>query len=145
MSVVISDRGIGNVLSKYEKSFDNTIAILMSAQKGLKPQAVFDFISLSDLSSPLVERILNKTLKTFTAYKDKNTVLDPVTSEKLLKLFSLYAKGHLVFGNAREFNKWMAEPAFGLGNQVPHDLLDTITGIELINEEITRIAYGDLA
>ncbi len=145
MSVADSNHKTGNVLSKYEKSFDNTIAILMTAQKGLKPQAVFDFIALSELSSALVERVLNKTLKTFTAYKDKNAVLDPVVSEKLLKLFSLYAKGHLVFGNALEFNKWMAEPAFGLGNQVPHNLLDTITGIELIMEEITRIAYGDLA
>jgi uncharacterized protein (DUF2384 family) len=39
----------------------------------------------------------------------------------------------------------MAEPAFGLGNLVPGNLLDTITGIELITEELTRIAYGDLA
>jgi putative toxin-antitoxin system antitoxin component (TIGR02293 family) len=117
----------------------------MNAKKGLRPQAVFDFISLSELSNLLVEKALNKTLKTFIAYKTANTTLDPIVSEKLLKLFSLYDKGLTVFGNAREFNKWMAEPAFGLGNLVPGNLLDTITGIELITEELTRIAYGDLA
>ena len=50
-----------------------------------------------------------------------------------------------MFGSIEEFNKWIAEPAFGLGNKTPQDLLDTITGIELVGEELTRIEYGDLA
>jgi putative toxin-antitoxin system antitoxin component (TIGR02293 family) len=145
MGTVTANGKAEKVLSKYEGSFNNNIAILMNAKKGLRPQAVFDFISLSELSNLLVEKALNKTLKTFIAYKTANTTLDPIVSEKLLKLFSLYDKGLTVFGNAREFNKWMAEPAFGLGNLVPGNLLDTITGIELITEELTRIAYGDLA
>jgi putative toxin-antitoxin system antitoxin component (TIGR02293 family) len=143
--MVVTDRKTGNILQKYEKSFGNNIALLASAKKGLSPQAVFDFISLSAISFPMAEKVLNKTLKTFTSYKEKNTSLDAVVSEKLLKLFSLYHKGLITFGDNEEFNKWLTEPAFGLGNQVPVDLLDTITGIDLIAEELTRIQYGDLA
>ncbi|HEY8919990.1 MAG TPA: antitoxin Xre/MbcA/ParS toxin-binding domain-containing protein [Chitinophaga sp.] len=135
----------GNVLAKYEPSFDNDITLLLSAKKGLKPEAVFDFITISQFSANLVEQLLNKTIKTFTKYKEQNTPLDATVSEKLLKLFALYDKGTMVFGNVNEFNKWMALPSFGLGNQVPLELLDTITGIELIAEELTRIAYGDIA
>jgi len=134
-----------SLLSKYEKSFDNSISILLNAKKGLKAQAVFDFILISRFSNQLIEQLLKKTLKTFTNYKDQNTLLDSAISEKLLKLFALYDKGVSVFGSIEEFNKWMAEPAFGLGNQIPSSLLDTITGIDLVGEELTRIEYGDLA
>lgn len=145
MNTIAATQKAQNVLLKYEKSFRNSIALLSTAQKGLNPQAVFDFISLSMLSPTLVEKSLAKTIKTFTSYKINNSSLDAVTSEKLLKLFKLYGKGVTIFGSAEEFNKWMAEPAFGLGNQLPQNLLDTITGVELVSEELTRIEYGDLA
>ena len=144
-TIVIDNRKAKTVLSKYGKSFDNSILLLSSAKKGLKPQAVFDFILLSQFPDQLTEDVFKKTLKTFTNYKQHNTLLDSVTSEKLLKLFSLYDKGIVVFGAIEEFNKWMKEPAFGLGNQIPRTLLDTITGIDLVQEELKRIEYGDLA
>jgi putative toxin-antitoxin system antitoxin component (TIGR02293 family) len=145
MSSVTENKKADQVLIKYQKSYDSAIAILLSSKKGLKPQAVFDFISISQFSIHLTEQVLNKTLKTFTTYKQNNTLLDSVVSEKLLKLFALYGKGISIFGSADEFNKWLAEPAFGLGKQVPRNLLDTITGIDLVKEELFRIEYGDLA
>jgi putative toxin-antitoxin system antitoxin component (TIGR02293 family) len=145
MAVKENAININAVLAKYERSYDSSISILLQAKKGLKPQAVFDFISISRFSNKVIEHLLNKTVKTLTAYKEQNTLLDSVLSEKLLKLFGLYSKGLTIFGTAEEFNKWMSEPAFGLGNQVPIGLLDTITGIDLVGEELTRIEYGDLA
>ena len=141
----VSERKPGSILSKYEKSFSNSIALVADSKKGLHAQAVFDFISLSQFSFPVIEKVLNKTIKTFTSYKKSQTNLDSTISEKLLKIFSLYDKGAVVFGNIEEFNKWIAVPSFGLGNRIPRDLLDTITGIELVYDELTRIEYGDLA
>ena len=134
-----------NILDKYQTSFNNNIALVANSKKGLQAQAVFDFISLSEFPFPLIEKVLNKTMKTFTSYKKNKTALDPVISEKLLKIFSLYEKGVNVFGNVEEFNSWLAAPAFGLGQAVPKNFLDTITGIELVSEELSRIEYGDLA
>lgn len=141
----IVERKPGSILSKYEKSFSNNIALVADSKKGLRAQAVFDFISLSEFSFPVIEKVLNKTIKTFTSYKKNQTNLDSTISEKLLKIFSLYDKGASVFGNIDEFNKWIATPSFGLGNVVPRDLLDTVTGIELVYDELIRIEYGDLA
>lgn len=133
------------ILSRYEKQYGNAIALVASSKKGLKAQAFFDFQDVSRFSNQLMEELLKKTFKTFTSYKQQHAILDPVISEKLLKLFSLYQKGFNVFGSVDEFNKWLAEPAFGLGMQVPTSFLDTITGIDLVNEELTRIEFGDLA
>jgi putative toxin-antitoxin system antitoxin component (TIGR02293 family) len=145
MSQTAEKKIVSQVLIKYEKSYDSAISILLTARRGLKPQAVFDFILISKFSNQLVEQLLHKTLKTLTTYKQNNTPLDSVISEKLLKLFALYDKGLFVFGSSDELNKWLADPAYGLGNQVPSSLLDTITGIDLVKEELVRIEYGDLA
>jgi len=141
----VSARKPGSILSKYEKSFSNNITLVADSKKGLRAQAVFDLISLSEFSSPVIEKVLNKTIKTFTSYKKNQTNLDSTISEKLLKIFSLYDKGVAVFDNIDEFNKWIAAPSFGLGNMVPRDLLDPVTGIELVYDELIRIEYGDLA
>ncbi len=141
----ISPKESAVILMKYQKSFNDDISLVTVSKKGLMPQAVFDFILLSDFSFSYVEKVLNKTIKTFTSYKKNKTPLDPVLSEKLLKFFSLYEKGQRIFGSIEEFNKWLADPSFGLGNLVPQDLLVTITGIQLVSEELTRIEYGDLA
>ena len=134
-----------NLFGKYRKSFENPVALLLTAKKGLKASAVFDFISFSKLANEHVEHLLNKTIKTFTSYKTNNVVLDATTSEKLLKLFALYDKGLTVFATSEEFNEWLSTQSFGLGGQVPETLLDTITGINMVNEELVNIEYGDLA
>ena len=136
---------VDKVLKKYEPYFRNDIALVFQAKKGLKPQAIFDFVDLSELPHPLVEEVFHKSMKTFQNYFTKNTLLDAPTSEKLLKLFALYQKGTAVFGSIEAFREWLTKPAYGVGNVVPQTILDTATGIDLINEELVRIEYGDLA
>ena len=146
MSTVVKEQKKTNsLLARYERLYVSPHSLLMNAKKGLKAQAVFDFMSLSGFSTPVLEKILNKTVKTFTNYKGQNALLDATVSEKLLKLFALYDQGLAVFGTLDELNKWIGEPAFGLGNQVPVEIMDTITGIDLVVEELKRIEYGDLA
>jgi putative toxin-antitoxin system antitoxin component (TIGR02293 family) len=143
--IAVKNHNIGKSHSRYRKYFENNIILSFTAKKGLKPEAVFDFIYRSKLPANKVEHLLNKTIKTFNSYKTNKTTLDAATSEKLLKLFALYDKGVLIFGSAETFNSWLTEPAYGLGRQIPESLLDTFTGIELVMEELIRIEYGDLA
>ena len=145
ITTITTKRKAGNIAGKYARYFSDNISLFTTAQKGLKPDAVFDFMSLSGLPARRVEQILNKTIKTFQSYREQHTALDPATSEKLLKLFHLYDKGLPLFGSSENFNRWMSLPAFGLGGQIPESMLDTITGIQLVEEELTRIEYGDLA
>jgi putative toxin-antitoxin system antitoxin component (TIGR02293 family) len=145
MSVATNTPKVRKVLKKYEKKYDNSISLFMSSKKGLDPQAAFDLIDVTLFPGQMIESILLITLKTLTNYKHKNTQLNPAISEKILSIFALYEDGIMIFGSVEEFNKWMSTPAYGLGNQRPTDLLDTMTGITLINEELTRIQYGDLS
>lgn len=142
---MVKHRDAAKVLSRYEPFFQNSISLLAKAKKGLQPEAVFDFILISHLPNEQVEAALNKSMKTFQNYKEKKTVLDTATSEKLLKLFALYGKGAEIFGAVDAFSDWLSRPAYGIGKQAPQNLLDTVTGIDLITDELKRIEYGDLA
>jgi putative toxin-antitoxin system antitoxin component (TIGR02293 family) len=145
MAYALSNPQVQRVLKKYEKKYDNNISLFMSSKKGLQPQAAFDLLAVTLLPGAKIESILYVTLKTLTNYKQRKTQLNSAISEKVLSIFALYKKGILIFGSVDEFNKWMASPAYGLGGQRPNDLLATMTGINLITEELTRIEYGDLA
>jgi putative toxin-antitoxin system antitoxin component (TIGR02293 family) len=145
MPAVMDDPKVQKVLKKYEKKYDNNIALFLSAKNGLEPQAAFDLIDVTSLTSKMIESILYITIKTLTNYKQHKTHLNASISEKVLSIFALYRKGILIFGSVDSLNKWMATPAYGLGEQRPNELLGTMTGINLIMEELTRIEYGDLA
>lgn len=145
MAAVLDNSRVQRVLRRYEKKYDNSIAVLLSSKKGLKPQAAFDLMEVSPLIFSQIESILQVSLKTLRNYKQHDQHLSAAMSEKVLSILALYKKGVSIFGSIGDFNKWMAAPAYGLGMQRPTELLDTMTGILLIGEELTRIEYGDLS
>src|SRR2546421_3721879 len=112
------------LMARYEPYFQDNISLLLKAKKGLKPQALFDFIYLSNLAHTAIEFLFNKSMKTFQNYQEKDTTLDAASSEKLLKLFALYKKGTEAFGSVDAFSQWLLRPAYGLGNTVPQSILD---------------------
>lgn len=136
---------VAETIAVYRKMYDNPISILSSSKKGLKAKAALDFISVSGFTYNEFQETFKTTVKTIQNYVVQDLTLDAVLSEKLLKSFSLYNLGMEVFGSAAAFHQWLNVPAYGLGDQVPFNLMDTITGITLIEDELNRIAYGDLA
>ena len=117
----------------------------MRSKQGLNAKAALDFISLSGFTQDEFQETFNTTVKTIQNHVTRQSTLDAALSEKLLKSFELFDKGVEIFGTADNFHRWLNKPAFGLGYQVPITLMDTITGIRLIKEELIRIEFGDLA
>ncbi|MCJ8210184.1 MbcA/ParS/Xre antitoxin family protein [Mucilaginibacter sp. RS28] len=129
----------------YHSFFENPVALLTSSKKGLDAKAALDFINLSGFSHQEFQDTFKTTVKTIQNYAGNAQKLDPSLSEKILKSFALFEKGIEIFGSADVFHKWLNTPAYGLGNQVPFELMDTFTGMTLIEEELIRLEYGDLA
>lgn len=47
-----------------------------------------------------------------------------------------------MFGSQEEAEQWLERPAIGLDQRRPIDLLATPAGIELVEQYLTRLAYG---
>lgn len=135
-----------NLLNKYEDSIKNNFAFVAGVTIGLGIHAFLDLVAVSGLNKQeLAEDIVGIPLKTIHEYEEEEKILNPRDSEMVLKMLALYKKGIEIFGEIDSFNRWLLKPSFGLGNQIPYNLLNTVTGIDLILEELIRIEYGDLA
>ncbi|MDQ6845294.1 MAG: MbcA/ParS/Xre antitoxin family protein, partial [Bacteroidota bacterium] len=57
------------------------------------------------------------------------------------KLINLYQQGEEIFGNIDEFNLWLKKPF--LNNKLtPLNLMITTGGVDLISEELDKLAQG---
>ncbi len=121
--------------------FVNNQAIFFSARKGLKPKVFYDFAESIKMTEKTLASIINLSARTISNYKGKKKNLEPLYSEHLLKLIALYEKGEDVFGNIDEFNYWLHKP-FWNSKERPIDWLNTSSGVDLVNDEIEKLAQG---
>lgn len=136
---------LSDVLGHYQIMYSNPITVFTNSKKGLSPKAALDFLFISGFTHIEFQEVFKTTVKTIQNYIVQDLKLDSMLSEKLLKSFALFDKGVDVFGSGQEFYQWLHTSSYGLGNQIPFDLMDTITGINLVEEELIRIEFGDLA
>ena len=64
---------------------------------------------------------------------------------RLLLSYLIIKNGIEVFSTSTFLKAWLNKPAYGLGDEHPLNLLNIITGIDPIEEELIRIKYGALA
>jgi len=120
--------------------------IVSTSRSGVSSLRFFGLADFTGLTREwLATEFLGLSLKTLQRYAQEAKSLTPREGEAILKLEALYKKGIEVFGNRDEFNSWLKEPEYGLGWQVPLELLSMSTGIDLIMDELVRIEYGATA
>jgi putative toxin-antitoxin system antitoxin component (TIGR02293 family) len=119
----------------------NGSGIVFSARKGIKPKLFFEFADSIHMPEKKLALLINISSRTIHNYKEQQKPLDPVQSEHLLKLIALYVKGEELFGNIDEFNYWLQKP-FWNSKEKPIDWLSTPGGVDLVKDELGRLAHG---
>lgn len=134
------------LLSKYKSSIVSDFSIVRSANRGVNAKVFTELVDITGINRNfLAEKVFDISLKTMLRYQKENKNLNPRNSEIALKLLNLFNKGIEVFGTMNSFMTWLNKEAYGLGGEVPLNLMNTNTGIDLIEEELIRIEYGTLA
>jgi putative toxin-antitoxin system antitoxin component (TIGR02293 family) len=134
------------IYAKYAPQIKGNISIVLNARKGLSANVLYDIILLTGFKKEQIATLFNTSAKTITRYtQEEGKNLDIVSSEHALKLIALFKKGTEIFGELEAFRRWIMKPAYGLGWEVPAELMETSGGIELIMEELYRIEFGATA
>ncbi len=120
---------------------NSNYAIVFSARKGIRPKVFYDFADSIKMPEKKLATLINLSSRTISNYKDQQKSLEPVQSEHLLKLIALFGKGEELFGNIDEFNYWLQKPLWSSKEQ-PIDWLMTSGGVDLVNDEMDRLAHG---
>ncbi len=94
----------------------------------------------------LAEKVFDITPNTLRSYRqEKNKELSPRLKELALSIQELYIKGIEIFVTNESFNNWLTKDQLGIEGRKPIDLLNTITGINTVIEELMRIESGATA
>jgi uncharacterized protein (DUF2384 family) len=90
----------------------------------------------------LAEYVFELTPKTLSTYHRPGKEFNSQSVEIIIKLIDLYENAIEVFGSAAAFNRWAERPNPVLFGRSPISFFCTVTGIELVFEEVMRIAEG---
>ncbi len=105
------------------------------------------FIQILDeligLSDEIISKWLNITTRTYRNYKTKDTEIKENTKEHIVSILSLYKHGMEVFSTKDEFENWLTLPNPFLDNKAPMDFMDTISGIQFIDNRLTAMEFGE--
>ncbi|WKN45128.1 MbcA/ParS/Xre antitoxin family protein [Tunicatimonas pelagia] len=119
--------------------------ILQLARQGVSKQKVGTVMTQTQSSVEELATVLGVTVRTARNYRAQEDLLSPQQAEALLKYQKLVQRGETVFGSVEIFKRWLHKPAFGLDGDKPFDLLITSEGLNLVSDEVERIANGEFA
>jgi putative toxin-antitoxin system antitoxin component (TIGR02293 family) len=123
----------------------NISQLLYAADRGI-PVYTFDaVVEESGYNKEEMAKFLGINVRTIQNKRKEGGEIVKKDAEHLLRLQELFRKGNEVFGGKNEFRQWLEKPAFGLDNRMPRSLIEFISGIDLVQRELTKIEYGDFS
>ncbi|WP_177181017.1 type II RES/Xre toxin-antitoxin system antitoxin [Parapedobacter koreensis] len=86
--------------------------------------------------------MLHISERTLQRYLKEQKSFEGLHAEHLHQLAALASIGLAVFGNAAAFEAWLRIPKTILGKEVGFEALRSFGGVQLIADELGRMAYG---
>lgn len=93
-------------------------------------------VPLKDMAS-----LLNISYKTFARKKPADK-MDTLTSSLTIEIANVIAEGVTTFGSLQKFRNWLQKPNRALASHTPFSLLNTPTGIKMVQNVLGRINEG---
>ena len=119
--------------------------IIQAVREGLPYYAFENYVSKSPFSLGEWSGLLGLSERSLQRYKKDKKSFDKLHSDRIIEIVLVLRKGVEVFGDEKKFAIWMDSNIIALGGIKPKELLDSSFGIRLLNDELTRIAYGIFA
>jgi len=115
--------------------------IIQFIDKGIPKSSVESFSQNLAIPMTSIAKMLSMSYKTLTRKKG-NERLDSSISSLIFEIASVYAKAFEIFRDLDKVTRWFNNPNKGLRRQKPFDLLNTATGIRMVNQVLGRIEEG---
>lgn len=133
------------VLNAEPTSYDEKMEMVQYAKQGVNAVTIVRLAELLEISQKKAAEFFHFSERTLRDYIKRDELLDVDSSEKIIKMFSLYLFGSEVLEGPDNFVKWLFKESHGLRNKIPADLMHTSDGIDLVYDELSRIEHGDFA
>ncbi|HYD32577.1 MAG TPA: antitoxin Xre/MbcA/ParS toxin-binding domain-containing protein [Azospirillaceae bacterium] len=90
-----------------------------------------------------LEKAMGISLRTYQRRRNLPTkALDQEQSGRTWKFAEILARATEVLGSQEAAEQWLDQPAIGLNQRRPIDLLATPAGVEIVEDFLTRLEFG---
>jgi len=114
---------------------------IAATSRGIPKQAVHNLAEVIDVPMKDMATLLNVSYKTL-GRKKKTDTLDSLSSSLSIEIANTVAKGLAVFEDTDKFSRWLQKENRALQGKKPFELLNTPTGIKMVNKLLGRIEEG---
>lgn len=152
MAAVQTEGDIGRVVGLLggEEAIHARVRNAMDAHeillRGLPAGALLHLVSAVSFleEGDALKKAIGLSLRTLQRHKAKSSeeLLSLEQSNRAWRFAEIFAHAVDVMGSEEAAEAWMNQPAIGLSNRKPVDLLATSAGVEAVEEYLTRLEYG---
>ena len=125
------------VVGKLRSAMD----VVALVRRGIPTRAVHHFADRHLPDFGVIDRSVLPR-RTFKRRVDANQPLDPMESDRLLRLVGLVASAEDTFGGSAKALAWLSRPTKALHGQTPISLSDTDHGARSVETLLGKIAHG---
>ena len=118
-----------------------TVQVVKSLEQGIPTSAINEIALYLDIPINGLIKYLHISNSTWHRRKNEGK-LDFNLSDKVLQVSKLLEHAENVFGNSKKVRSWFKTPSIVFEQLLPVELIGSLSGIILINDELTRIEHG---
>lgn len=112
-----------------------------ASNKGITKQSVINLAGVMEIPLTDMAGLLNISYKTL-GRKRNTDLLDSLVSSLSIEIAQTIAHGLVLFEDRGKLNRWLQKENRALRGKKPIELLNTPTGIKLVNQVLHRIEEG---
>lgn len=134
--------GFGYFIPSLRKA-ENLGQVNELVEAGIPSREVKAIIEYLNLKVPEIARAAAVSPSTVSRWKSGSSIGVP-GSNQFFRIDEVIRKGVELFGGLEEFRNWLYNPNLALGNVVPAKLITSHVGIEIVDEALDALHYGNV-
>ena len=104
-------------------------------------QPLFDFLGFNQQD---VAEMMEVDPSTLFRWRKEDKKLNKLLTKAILDMDKLIAKGIRIFGSEENFSEWLHTVNYSLGDQKPFELMKDPYGVELLDDALEALSWGNV-
>jgi len=122
---------------------ENMFQVAKAVEKGLVSEEIMPISEYLGFRVSDLAKAASVSASTVSRWKPKTSIGVP-GSNQFFRIDQVIRKGVDLFGGLDELKGWLQSPNLALGNAVPAKLLSSVIGVELIDEALDALHFGNV-
>ena len=135
-------RGYGYFIPSFRKA-ENMLQVAKVVEEGLESGEIVPILDYLGFKVPDIAKAAAVSASTVSRWHPTSSIGVP-GSNQFFRIDQIIRKGVDLFGDLDDLKSWLQSPNLALGNAVPAKLITTAIGVELVEEALDALHYGNV-